>query len=154
VLQAIPHAERAIAELARVTRRGGWIHLIPEDYLMIHFEPRHLDSDDLWTEGPRRFAEATGTDNRIGRKAYGILYRLGLVDITVDYVVVDTLRVPRPTFAAIWRAWRDGYADTVSANTAIPRDVFIDQFNDMIATIDDPSGYGVWHVPVVAGRVP
>src|SRR5262249_51080207 len=45
VLQAIPHAERALAELVRVTRRGGWIHLIPEDYLMIHFEPRQLDAD-------------------------------------------------------------------------------------------------------------
>src|SRR5262245_57120663 len=34
VLQAIPHANRAIAELVRVTKRGGWIHLITEDYLM------------------------------------------------------------------------------------------------------------------------
>jgi hypothetical protein len=24
----------------------------------------------------------------------------------------------------------------------------------MIATIDDPEGYGVWHVPVIAGQVP
>src|SRR5437868_9700972 len=32
VLQAIPHADRAVAELARVTKRGGWIHLIAEDY--------------------------------------------------------------------------------------------------------------------------
>jgi hypothetical protein len=27
-------------------------------------------------------------------------------------------------------------------------------FDDMIATLDDPNGYGVWHVPVVAARVP
>ncbi len=26
VLQAVPHADRVIAELARVTRRGGWLH--------------------------------------------------------------------------------------------------------------------------------
>src|SRR4029077_14446751 len=55
VLQAIPHADRAVAELVRVARRGGWIHLIAEDYLMIHFEPRQLDPDDFWSEGPRRF---------------------------------------------------------------------------------------------------
>ena len=30
VLQAIPHADRAIAELVRVTRSGGWLHLIPD----------------------------------------------------------------------------------------------------------------------------
>ena len=45
----------------------------------------------------------------IGRNAFGILHRLGLTDVTVDYVVVDTLRVPRATFAAIWEAWRDGW---------------------------------------------
>ncbi len=153
VLQAIPHADRAIAELARVTRPGGWIHLIPEDYLMIHFERRRLDPDDFWSEGPRRFGTATGTDMRIGRHTYGVLRRLGLSDIAVDYVVVDPLRVPRETFAAIWRAWRDGYADAVSTHTSITRDRFLAHFDDMIATLEDPDGYGVWHVPVVSARV-
>jgi SAM-dependent methyltransferase len=153
VLQAIPHADRAIAELVRVIRPGGWLHLIPEDYLMIHFESRTLDPDDLWSEGPRRFGSSTGTDMRIGRHAYRILRRLGLSDIKVDYIVVDPLRVPRETFAAIWTAWRDGYADAVSTHTSITRERFVAHFDDMLATIEDPDGYGVWHVPVVAGRV-
>ena len=84
VLQAIPHPERAIAELARVTRRGGRVHLLSEDYLMINFEPRRLDPDDFWFEGPRKFGQAIGTDLRIGRKTFGILKRLGLVDISVE----------------------------------------------------------------------
>jgi hypothetical protein len=113
--QTFPHA--------RVTKRGGWVHLIAEDYLMINFEPRRLDPDDFWLEGPRRFGSATGTNMRIGRGAYGILRRLGLANISVDYVVVDPLRVPRDTFAAIWKAWRDGYADAVSTHTSISRDV-------------------------------
>ena len=154
VLQAVPHPDRAVAELARVTRRGGWIHLIAEDYLMIHLERRRFDPDDFWNVVPRQFGSALGTDLRVGRHAYGILCRLGLADITVDYIVVDPLRVPRATFAAIWRAWRDGYADTVSTNTSIARDAFVDRFDDMIATIEDPSRYAVWHVPVVAARVP
>jgi SAM-dependent methyltransferase len=153
VLQAIPHADRAIAELARVTRRGGWLHLISEDYLMINFEPRHLDPDDFWLEGPRRFGSATGTNMRIGRSTYRILRRLGLSNITVDYVVVDPLRVPRETFAAIWNAWRDGYADAVSTHTPISREMFLAHFDDMIATLKDPDGYGVWHVPVIAAQV-
>ena len=153
VLQAIPDAGRAVAELVRVTRPGGWIHLIPEDYLMIHFEPHRLDADDFWTAVPRRFGEALGTDLRIGRRAYGLLRRLNVLDITVDYVVVDTLRVPRPTFAAIFAAWRDGYADTVSEHAPITRERFLSHFNDMIATIEDPDCYAVWQVPIVAGRV-
>ena len=153
VLQAIPHADRAIAELARVTKRGGWLHLIAEDYLMINFEPRHLDPDDFWHAGPRRFGAATGTNMRIGRATYGILRRLGLTNISVDYVVVDPLRVPRATFAAIWKAWRDGYADAVSTHTPVSREMFLAHFEEMIATIEDPDGYGVWHVPVIAGKV-
>jgi SAM-dependent methyltransferase len=153
VLQAVPHAERALAELVRVTRPGGWVHLIAEDYLMIHFERRRLDADDFWSAAPRQFGEATGTDLRVGRRAYGMLRRLGLDDVTVDYVVVDPLRVPRATFAAIWAAWRDGYAGAISTNTSVGRDEFLAQFEDMIGTINDPLGYGVWHVPVVAARV-
>ena len=153
VLQAIPHPERVIAELTRVTKRGGWLHLIAEDYLMINFEPRRLDPDDFWNRGPRAFGESIGTDLRIGRKTYGILRRLGFTDITLDYVIVDPLRVPRETIAAIWLAWRDGFADAIAQHTAITREQFNAHFEDMIATIRDPSGYGVWHVPVVAARV-
>jgi SAM-dependent methyltransferase len=154
VLQAVPHAERALAELIRVTRHGGWLHLIAEDYLMIHFESRRLDPDDLWSVTPRQFGNALGTDLRIGRHAYGLLRRLGLKTITVDYVTVDPLRVPRATFAAIWRAWRDGYADTISANTSVSRDRYIAHFDDMLETINDPDAYAVWQVPIVAARVP
>jgi SAM-dependent methyltransferase len=152
VLQAIPHADLVLKELVRVTRPGGWLHLIAEDYLMIHFEPRQLDADDFWSAGPRRFGQATGTDLRIGRNTFRILRQLGLTEINIDYIVVDTIRVPRATFAAIWEAWRDGYADAVSTHTPISREQFIEHFNDMIATIRDENGYGVWHVPVVGAR--
>ena len=50
---------------------------------MINFEPRRLDPDDFWIEGPRRFGSATGTNMRIGRSTYGILRRLGLSNISL-----------------------------------------------------------------------
>lgn len=153
VLQSIPHPERVIAELARVTKRGGWLHLIAEDYLMIDFEPRRLDPDNFWGRGPIAFGKAIGVDLRIGRTAYGILRRLGFTEILIDYVIVDPLRVPRDTFAAIWIAWRDGFANTIAQHTSVTREQFDAYFNDMIETIRDPDGYGVWHVPVVAARV-
>jgi SAM-dependent methyltransferase len=154
VLQAIPHADRVLAELVRVTRPGGRLHLLAEDYGMIFFEPRTLDPAEFWRESPEAVERATGTDMRIGRKAHGLLADLGLRDLKVDYLVVDPLRVPRATFAAIWEAWRDGYADFLATHTRFTRDEVVAHFDDQIATLRDPRGYGAWLVPIVSGEVP
>jgi len=74
--------------------------------------------------------------------------------ITVDYVIVDTVRVPRDTFAAILEAWRDGYAEPIGELTTISRESAMAYFNQMIANIRDPHGYAVWMVPVLSARIP
>jgi len=154
VLHSIPHADRVIGELARVTRPGGYLHLIPEDYGMLHFQRGALDPDDFWHTAPARFEAATGTDLHIGRNTYGILAALGMREIKVDYVVVDTLRAPRETFAGIIDAWRDGYVDSIAELTPFNRESATAYFNEMIANIRRPDGYAVWMVPVVSARVP
>ncbi len=155
VIQAIPHAERAVAELVRVTRHGGRLHLIAEDYGMVHFQRgTRLDPGQFWGEAPARFGAATGTDLFVGRRAFGLLRRMGITGISVDYVIVDTVRVPRETFARIWEAWRDGYAEVIAEHTRFTRDEVVSHFDDQIATIRDPDGYAVWMVPVFAGVVP
>jgi ubiquinone/menaquinone biosynthesis C-methylase UbiE len=154
VLHSIPHADRVIAELARVTRRGGYLHLIPEDYGMLHFQRAVLDPRDFWHEAPASFGESTGTDLFMGRHTFGILAAMKMEEIKVDYVVVDTLRVPRETFAAILEAWRDGYAESIGELTPISRESAVAYFNQMIANVHDPQGYAVWMVPVVSARVP
>src|SRR5260370_19142386 len=154
VLHSIPHADRVIAELARVTRRGGHLHLIPEDYGMLHFQRGALDPREFWHTVAPSFAAGTGTDLFIGRNTFGILAAMNLEEIKVDFVVVDTLRVPRETFAAIIEAWRDGYADSIAQLTPITRESAIAYCNQMIENIRDPRGYAVWMVPVVSARVP
>jgi len=153
VLQAIPHAEDAIAELVRVTRPGGRVHLVAEDYGLLAFPRRRLDPTSFWPEVPRRFGASTGTDLFIGRRAPAILHALGATTVTVDYLVVDTLRVPRETFAAIWEAWRDGYADAIGEHGGITAAEAAANFDDQIAAIRDPAAYAAWLVPVVAGVV-
>ncbi len=154
VNHSIPHPDQVFAELARVTRRGGRLHLISEDYGMLHFQRGALDPRDFWHEAPAKFGEATGTDLFVGRNTFGALSTLGLSDITVDYVVVDTIRVPRETFAAILEAWRDGYVQPVAEYTRFTREEAIAYFEQMIANIRDPRGYAVWMVPVISARVP
>jgi hypothetical protein len=143
-----------IAELVRVTRRGGWLHVIPEDYRMLHFQRGARDPDRFWYEVPARFAEATGTDLFIGRNAYGILAALGLQDIRIDYAIVDTLRVPRATFATILTAWRDGYSEAIGEHTGMTADEARAYFDQMIGDLSDPSRYAVWMVPIASARVP
>jgi len=154
VLQSIPHPERALAELLRVTVPGGRLHLILEDYGMIQFPRRTLDPAGFWSVGPPAFAAATGTDLHIGRNALPLLRRLGLREIRYDYAVVDTLRVDREVFATIWQAWRDGYAEAIGEHTPISREEAIAYFDDMIATLRDPDRYAVWFVPVVSAIAP
>ena len=154
VLHSIPHADQVIAELARVTKRGGRLHLIPEDYDMLHFERTAPDPREFWNAVPDRFGQRTGTDLFIGRHAWTVFEKLGLVDITLDYVIVDTLRVPREVFARILDAWRDGYAGVSAEAMGWPLERAQGYFDRMIANIRDPKAYAVWMVPVLAARVP
>ena len=55
VLHSIPRADKVTAELARVTKPGGRLHLIPEDYGMLHFQRGALDPRGFWHEAPTRF---------------------------------------------------------------------------------------------------
>lgn len=154
VLHSIPHANRVLGEFVRVARPGGYLHLIPEDYGMLHFQRGAPDPRDFWHEAVPAFAAATGTDLFIGRNIFSILAGIKLEQITMDYVVVDTLRVPRETFAAIFEAWRDGYSDSIAEYTRFTKEEAQANFNQMIANIRDPRGYAVWMVPVVSARAP
>jgi SAM-dependent methyltransferase len=154
VLQALPHAERVVAELLRVVRPGGWLHLLVEDYAMLHMAPGALDPDEFWRDGPVLFGRRTGTDARIGRRGWSLLAAAGVEDLRVDYAIVDTLRVPRRVFADIMTAWRDGYVDALATGSARPREWFRAQFDQIVASILDPGQYAVWFVPIVSGRRP
>ena len=154
VLHSIPQSEQVLAELVRVTKRGGWLHLIPEDYGMLHFRREKPDVRDFWHDAAGSFGDRTNTDLFSGRHAFGHLAKLGLADIAVDYVVVDTIRVPRETFAGTLEAWRDGYIESIGELTRFTPAEAKAYFNQMIANIRDPLGYAVWFVPVVSARVP
>ena len=153
MVQSVPHVEKILAELVRVTRPGGHVHVLAEDYTMLHMMSGPLDPDQFWRKGPVEFSERTGTDSRIGRRAWTLMRAAGLRDVRVDYVIVDTLRVPRQTFAAIITAWRDGYVDALST-PEFPAALVRQHFNEIINSILNPDHYAVWHVPIVSGVKP
>lgn len=152
VLQAVSNASRAIAEIRRVLRPGGRMHLIAEDYGMLWCHPTALDSDGFWQVVPPRFSAAVGCDLHVGRKTFTLLYDHALTEITADYVVVDTLRVDREIFARIWEAWRDGYTDSLAEHGRLSREEVDQRWREMIACVRDPRGYALWQVPVWTAR--
>jgi ubiquinone/menaquinone biosynthesis C-methylase UbiE len=150
VLQSIPTPERVLAQLVRVLRPGGVLHLIPEDYDMIHAAPTRIDVSWFWHAAPRAYGSSIGVDLYIGRNTYHHLRALPVHDIRYDYVHVDTLRVPRETFAQIFTAWRDGFAETCAKYLAKTEAEARDYFDATIECIRDPDGYALWVVPVVS----
>jgi len=150
VLQSIPTPERVIAEMLRVTRPGGRVHLLVEDYDMIHGAPARLDIGSFWHVAPRVLAGATGVNTHIGRLTWSLLQKLPVEDVRIDYAIVDTQRVPRPVFAQIFEAWRDGYASEISQYMGLPLPDVRDHFDATIECIQN--GYAVWFVPIVTAR--
>jgi ubiquinone/menaquinone biosynthesis C-methylase UbiE len=150
--QAVPDVEELLRELVRVCKPGGWLHVLSEDYGMLHMQSP--GADRLWHDGVIVYGASTATDARVGRRTWSLLQRLDMVDLAVDYVVVDTLRVPRETFAGILRAWRDGYTDAIGAASVLGARGTRRLFDEIIASVANPDHYAVWHVPVVSGRKP
>jgi len=158
--QAVPNFAAVLDEITRVLRPGGWLHLLSEDYAMLRMPaiaglhgtgvPR--DPDRFWVDTVLPFLESIGCDGRIGRHSPPLLEQRGYRDLSVDYVIVDTLRVPRATFASILIAWRDGFAPVLAESSRRdPADVVAD-FDAMIAAVRTPPAYAVWHVPVISAR--
>jgi SAM-dependent methyltransferase len=153
MIQSVPHVERILAELVRVTKPGGRVHVLAEDYSMLHMMSGPLDPDVFWRKGPVEFSMRTHTDSRIGRRAWTLMREAGLDEVRVDYVVVDTLRVARRVFADIITAWRDGYVDALST-PEFPAALVRQHFDEIIASIMNPDHYAVWQVPIVSGVKP
>ena len=52
VIQSIPHPRRVLQELRRVTKPGGWLHVIAEDYGMMHYPEGTPNGRAFWHDGP------------------------------------------------------------------------------------------------------
>jgi len=150
--QAVPNFGLVLDEITRLLKPGGWLHLLSEDYAMLRMPRGSFDPDRFWIENALHYLDSIGCDGRIGRHSPPLLERRGYIDIAMDYVIVDTLRVPRPVFAGILRAWRDGYVEPLAqANGRAPAEVRAG-FDAMIEAVETPPQYAVWHVPVISGR--
>jgi ubiquinone/menaquinone biosynthesis C-methylase UbiE len=152
--QAVPDFPSVLREFVRVLAPGARLHLLSEDYGMLHFPAAAADPDAFWQQVVLPFLSSIGCDGRVGRHSPTLLAAAGFTGITMDYVTVDTLRVPRPTFAGILRAWRDGYAGVLAEFSGMAQAAVEARFDAILAAIETPPAYAVWHVPVISGLAP
>src|SRR4249919_2893548 len=76
--QAVPDFPRVLAEITRVLRPGGWLHLLSEDYGMLHFPASAgFDPDKFWNEHAIAFLSSIGCDGRVGRHSPALLQAAG-----------------------------------------------------------------------------
>src|SRR4249919_2722830 len=136
--QAVPDFALVLAEISRVLKPGGWLHLLSEDYGMLHMPVGERDPDRFWNENAIAFLRNIGCDGRIGRHSPALLEIAGYRDIAMDYVTVDTLRVPRATFAGILKAWRDGHAEPLANVSGRSVAEATADFESMISAIETP----------------
>jgi ubiquinone/menaquinone biosynthesis C-methylase UbiE len=154
VSQAVPDFPRVLAEFRRVLRPGGWLHLLSEDYGMLHMRVGERDPDRFWNEVVMAFFAKIHCDGRIGRHSPTLLAEAGFADIAMDFLTVDTLRVPRATFAGILQAWKDGYSPALAEASGIALAEVHAGFDAILDSIRIAPNYAVWHVPVASGRRP
>ena len=148
VLQSIPDPHLVVAQCRAALAPGGWLHLLLEDYTMIHVDgPSAFDR--FWVDGPVRFADDTGVDARIGRRGLALL--CGFEDRRMDYVVVDTDRVDREDFASVFTAWRDGYSEALAPYLGLTVPEVKAIWDAMIEAIR--TRYALWQVPIASGRL-
>ncbi|TAK39819.1 MAG: class I SAM-dependent methyltransferase [Lysobacteraceae bacterium] len=154
--QAVPDFPQVLAEITRVLKPGGWLHLLSEDYAMLRFPATDpaFDPDRFWLDNAVAFLQSIGCDGRIGRHTPALLEQSGYRDIAMDYVVVDTLRVPRVTFAGIIGAWRDGYVEPLARGSGRKPGLVRADFDRMIEAIATPPNYVAWQVPIASARKP
>ena len=144
------HVPDVLRELIRVTRGGGHLHLVAEDYGVICFNAPKLR--EFWRTVAEIFGWNTDTDV-YGRRLVSILTTLRMKAITLDYLVVDPNRSMREKMIETFEEWRDSLGEAICSQISLTRQSVQDFFVDIIAEINDPRQHVLWLVPVISAEV-
>jgi ubiquinone/menaquinone biosynthesis C-methylase UbiE len=80
LLEHLHHPSRALAEMARVVRPGGWIRALEWEPDALVMYPNCPNVVEVW-QAIYRFQASTGVDPRVGRRLYALFQAAGLIDV-------------------------------------------------------------------------
>ena len=150
VQRSSPLVQDLLRELIRVTRSGGHLHLVAEDYGMFCFNAPRLR--EFWHTVAETFGWNTHTDV-YGRRLVRILTTLRMKAISLDYLVVDPNRAVREKMIGILEEWHGTLVEAICSSISLTRQSVQALFADISAEINDSRQYVTWLVPVVSARV-
>jgi hypothetical protein len=145
-----------LQELIRITRPGGRIYTLCEDYDLIAGYP---DNEAIRATYDRaaRYGDQMGMDLRGGKKLYGMLSQARLEDVRTDHLILDTSNTDREPFAQVIESWRDFSVYTIGDNLKLSsneQNILLSGYNAQLRTIRNPYGYTTWGIVACSGRKP
>ena len=155
-LQIFSQPEQILKELIRITKPGGRVYAICEDYDLIVGDPQ----SDLIRETYERaavYGDQMGMDLRSGKKLFSMLSQARLQDIRVDHIVVDTSNADREAFAAVIESWREFSVYDIGNSLELSKEdqeSLLSGYNAQLQAIRSPYGYATWGIVACSGQKP
>ena len=155
-LQIFSQPKLILKELLRITKPGGRIYTICEDYdLILGFPETQLIRETY--DRAADYGDQMGMDLRSGKKLYNMLVEEHMEDIALDYIMVDTNSTERDAFARVIESWRLFSVFTIGEKLGLneaDKSSLLAGYDAQLRNIRSPYGYTTWGMIACSGRKP
>jgi len=155
-LQIFSQPTAILRELIRITKPGGRVYVLCEDYDLVVGHPE----DELIAHTYDRaavYGDQMGMDLRSGKKLYRMLSEARLDEIQTDHITVDTSNSDREALAQVIESWRGFSVDTIGDRLALSsaeKTALTTGYDAQLRSIRSPYGYATWGLVACSGRKP
>jgi ubiquinone/menaquinone biosynthesis C-methylase UbiE len=155
-LQIFSQPELILSELVRITKPGGRIYILSEEYDMILGYPESDSIRETYRLAAQYGADM-GMDLQQGKKLPNMLADARLDDIMVDHIIVDTNNADRDAFASVIESWREFSVNTIGTDLNLApeqKNTLQVGYDAQLRTIRNPHGFTTWGMVACSGTKP
>lgn len=155
-LQIFSQPKQILKELIRITKPGGRIYTLCEDYDLIVGYPEAEVIEQTYRRAAL-YGDEMGMDLRSGKKLHTLLASAHLEDLHTSHTVVDTNNTEREAFARVIESWRHFSVFTIGQVLQLSAEdqaSLLAGYNAQLRSIQNPYGYSAWGLVACSGRKP
>ncbi len=155
-LQIFSQPDLILKELIRITKPGGRVYVMCEDYDLIVGHPESNIIHNTY-ERAADYGDQMGMDLRSGKKLFGMLNQAHLGDIRTDHMIVDTSKTNRAAFAKVIESWKKFSVHTIGNDLGLSQedqDSLMAGYEAQLRTIRSTNGFTTWGLVACSGRKP